>query len=104
MSEVSESQVWLLTWAPIIWYVTAFVAFSFGSGADVFRCFMRTRDSTGRQQIAPDNPRVVQSGFDRGLDRTVWTFSSVWVLIVAAMLGPVLTVPFALAYIWKRGG
>ena len=103
MSEVSGFPQWLMMWSPTIWYVTAFLAFWFGSGAFVFRSIMRARHSTGRQQIAGDDPNVRPVGFGIGPDRTVWTFSSARVLIGAAFLGPVLSVAFALAYIYYGG-
>ena len=103
MSEVSGFPQWLMMWSPTIWYVTAFLAFWFGSGAFVFRSIMRARHSTGHQQIAADVPQVIQAGLGGGSDRTVWTFSSARVLIGAAFLGPVLSAAFALAYIYYGG-
>ena len=94
---------WLMTWAPTIWYVTAFVAFWCGSGAFVFRSAMRAITSSGWQRIASEpqtsSPPPPVASRD---DRTVWVFSSVWVLVTAAVLGPIGAVPFALVYIYSR--
>ena len=89
MTEISQ---WLMTWAPTIWYLTAFAAFWCGSGAFVFRSVMRARNTSGYQQSARA--------------QSVWMFPSARMLIGAALVGPVLAVPFALLYdaytTWRR--
>ena len=97
MPEATDFWTWLMAWAPTIWYVTAFAAFWVGSGAFVFRSLLRAWHSRGWQRIAPDDPREQAQGTDRS-DRVVWTFSSAWVLILAAVLGPLGSLPFALVY------
>ena len=98
MPEVTDFWTWLMAWAPTIWYVTAFAAFWVGSGAFVFRSLLRAQHSRGREWIAAESPSR-EVGYD-GSDRVVWTFSSVWVLILAAVLGPLGSLPFALVYIY----
>ena len=97
MPEVTDFWTWLMAWAPTIWYGTAFAAFWFGSGAFVFRSLLRARYSSGQQRIANEDPHGMSQGPDFS-DRVVWTFSSVWVLILAAVLGPLGSLPFALVY------
>ena len=99
MLEVTDFWTWLMAWAPTIWYVTAFAAFWVGSGAFVFRSLLRAWHSRGWQRIATEDENSLRHGPDGGSsDRVVWTFSSVWVLILAAVLGPLGSLPFALVY------
>ena len=81
---------WLRAWAPTFWYGMAFVAFWFGSGVFVFRSLLRTWHSCGRER----------SSFDEKYTPILWTFSSMRVLIVAAILGPALSPVFALVYLF----
>ena len=97
MPEVTDFWTWLMAWAPTIWYVTAFAAFWVGSGAFVFRSLLRAMYSYGWQRIAAEASNSVDPAYD-GSDRVVWAFSSVWVLILAAFLGPLGSLPFALVY------
>ena len=89
---------WLMAWAPTIWYVTALVTLWFGSGVFVFRSLLRTSHSSGRQRIASDAPQEINP-VSPGADRVLWTFSSMWVLILAAILGPLLSPLFAFVYV-----
>ena len=87
--EVTDLWTWLMAWAPTIWYSTAFVAFWFGSGVFVFRSLLRTWHSSGR----------LERSADAKYTPIIWTFSSMRVLIVAAILGPALSPVFALVYV-----
>lgn len=103
--DLGEIVEWLKMWAPTIWYVTGFIAFWFGSGALVFRTVMRAFHSSGKQRVTGENPNA--RGMHRvsgepGADQTVWVFSQVWVLAVAAMLGPFAFL-FAAIYFYGFG-
>ena len=80
---------WLMAWAPTIWYVAALVTLWLGSGVFVFRSLLRTWHSHGPLRSAPQDPYTL----------IPWTFSSMWVLILAAILGPALSPLFALVYV-----
>ena len=96
--EVTDFWPWFMAWAPTIWYGVALIAFWVGSGVFVFRSLLRTWHSSGRLRIASDEPREPPYSSDRS-DRVVWTFSSMWVLILAAILGPLLSPLFAFVYV-----
>ena len=86
---------WLRAWAPTFWYGTALVTLWLGSGVFVFRSLLRTSHSHGWLRISSaESPAVLA-------DHVVWTFSSMWVLILAAILGPLLSLLFALGYVCK---
>ena len=79
----------------------AVIGFWCGSGPFVFRLIMRARHSQGWQRIAdePETSGAVPSAQEfRHEDRIVWVFPSAWLLIAAAVLGPLLAA--LLALIW----
>ena len=93
---------WLRAWAPTFWYGTALVTLWLGSGVFVFRSLLRTWHSRGWLRVASDQPRETHHGLDDGSDRVIWTFSSMRVLIVAAILGPAGSSLFAFGYVARR--
>ena len=90
---------WLVLWAPTIWYAGGCFTFWIGSGVLIFRTVMRAAHSSGMQVVAtvesatPSHTIRANPG-----DRTVWTYSKVWVLVTAAACGP-FSILFALVYI-----
>lgn len=90
----------LMMWAPTLWYAAAFLTLWGGSGAFVFRSMMRTMTSRGWQRLISDDS---SSPLGRQMsvlheDRVIWVFSSWWVLVLSALLGPLGAFPFALIY------
>ena len=89
--EVTDFWTWLMAWAPTIWYGMAVAGFWVGSGAFVFRSLLRAWHSPGLQQRADEGSSTVP---------VVWDFASVWVLILAAVLGPLGSPLFAVVYVY----
>ena len=61
---------------------------------------MRAWYSTGRQRVTGENPSAVGQSRVRGdpsADQTAWVYSRLWVLVLAAILGPA-SIIFALVY------
>ena len=95
--DVSGFAEFLCHWAPTIWYSAAVIGFWSGSGVLVYRSVMRAFASTGRQQLTGDTSNSVSSWANRG-DRTIWTFSTPWALLISGVLGPIGAFLLAVTY------
>ncbi|MCY3911920.1 MAG: hypothetical protein OXG43_01580 [Chloroflexi bacterium] len=89
----------LKEWAPTLWYMAGLLGFWVGAGVLTFRSAVRAWHSRGFQRVAGQNAKGVQSfaEYEPSADQAVWVYSSLWVLVVAAILGPA-SIVFALIY------